>query len=84
MPELNLDREVLGWLIAARTGHGHFADTTIDLDMKKSMSIAGATREGRDCTLFLVRMQYHTELNCLAEQRRDHSRPMKYWEQPRK
>ncbi len=26
MPEMNLNREVLGWLIAARTGHGHFAD----------------------------------------------------------
>ena len=26
MPEMNLSREVLGWLIAARTGHGHFAD----------------------------------------------------------
>ena len=23
---MNLNREVLGWLIAARTGHGHFAD----------------------------------------------------------
>ena len=26
MPEMSLNREVLGWLIAARTGHGHFAD----------------------------------------------------------
>ena len=26
MPEINLNREVLGWLIAAKTGHGHFAD----------------------------------------------------------
>ena len=26
MPEMNLNREVLGWLIAARTGHRHFAD----------------------------------------------------------
>ena len=26
MPELKLSREVLGWLIAARSGHGHFAD----------------------------------------------------------
>ena len=26
MPELKLKREVLGWLIAARSGHGHFAD----------------------------------------------------------
>ena len=26
MPEINLSREVLGWLIAARTRHGHFAD----------------------------------------------------------
>ena len=26
MPELKLRREVLGWLIAARSGHGHFAD----------------------------------------------------------
>ena len=25
-PELGLRREVLGWLIAARSGHGHFAD----------------------------------------------------------
>ncbi len=25
-PELGLKREVLGWLIAARSGHGHFAD----------------------------------------------------------
>ena len=25
-PELSLKREVLGWLIAARSGHGHFAD----------------------------------------------------------
>ena len=26
MPEMALKREVLGWLIAARSGHGHFAD----------------------------------------------------------
>ena len=26
MPEFALQREVLGWLIAARSGHGHFAD----------------------------------------------------------
>ena len=26
MPEMNLSRKVLGWLIAARSGHGHFAD----------------------------------------------------------
>ncbi len=26
MPEMTLKREVLGWLIAARSGHGHFAD----------------------------------------------------------
>ena len=26
MPEMNLNREVLGLLIAARTGHGRFAD----------------------------------------------------------
>ncbi len=26
MPELNIRREVIGWLIAARSGHGHFAD----------------------------------------------------------
>lgn len=26
MPDMNLNREVLGWLIAPRTGHGHFAD----------------------------------------------------------
>ena len=26
MPEMELRREVLGWLIAARSGHGHFAD----------------------------------------------------------
>lgn len=26
MPELKLKRELLGWLIAARSGHGHFAD----------------------------------------------------------
>ncbi len=26
MPELNLNRKVLGWLIIDRTGHGHFAD----------------------------------------------------------
>lgn len=23
---MNLNKEVLGWLIAAETGHGHFAD----------------------------------------------------------
>lgn len=26
MPEINLSRKVLGWLIVARSGHGHFAD----------------------------------------------------------
>ena len=26
IPEMSLKREVLGWLIAARSGHGHFAD----------------------------------------------------------
>lgn len=26
MPEFTLQREVLGWLIAARSGHGHFAN----------------------------------------------------------
>ena len=26
MPKMLLKREVLGWLIAARSGHGHFAD----------------------------------------------------------
>ena len=26
MPEMNLNREVLGWLIAATTGHGHSAE----------------------------------------------------------
>lgn len=26
MPEMNLSRKVLGWLIAARSEHGHFAD----------------------------------------------------------
>ncbi len=26
MPEMNLNREVLGWLIGDRTGHGHSAD----------------------------------------------------------
>ena len=26
MPEMALKREVLGWLIAAKSGHGHFAD----------------------------------------------------------
>ena len=26
MPEMALKREVSGWLIAARSGHGHFAD----------------------------------------------------------
>lgn len=26
MPEMNLSRKVLGWLIAARSGHGHIAD----------------------------------------------------------
>ena len=26
MPELKLKREILGWLIATRSGHGHFAD----------------------------------------------------------
>ena len=26
MPEMALKRETLGWLIAARSGHGHFAD----------------------------------------------------------
>ncbi len=26
IPEMALKREVLGWLIAARSGHGHFAD----------------------------------------------------------
>ncbi len=26
IPEMNLNREVLSCLIAARTGHGHFAD----------------------------------------------------------
>lgn len=26
MPEMALKREVLGWLIATRSGHGHFAD----------------------------------------------------------
>lgn len=26
MPEMNLSRKVLGWLIAARSGYGHFAD----------------------------------------------------------
>ncbi len=26
MPEMNLNKEVLSWLIAARTRHGHFAD----------------------------------------------------------
>ena len=26
MPEMDLNRVVLGWLIAAKTGHGHFAD----------------------------------------------------------
>lgn len=25
MPEMTLKREILGWLIAARSGHGHFA-----------------------------------------------------------
>ena len=35
MPEMNLNREVLGWLIPARTGHGHFADNHDRLGMKK-------------------------------------------------
>ena len=26
MPEMKVSRKVLGWLIAARSGHGHFAD----------------------------------------------------------
>lgn len=26
MPEMNVSRKVLGWLIAARSGYGHFAD----------------------------------------------------------
>ncbi len=26
MPEITLKKEVLGWLIVARSGHGHFAD----------------------------------------------------------
>lgn len=26
MPEINMSRKVLGWLVAARSGHGHFPD----------------------------------------------------------
>lgn len=37
MPEMNLTRKVLGWLIAARSGHGHPADYHDRLDMKKKI-----------------------------------------------
>ena len=57
LPELRLKREVQGWLIAARSGHGH---TTKGLGMKKQTQIAYAGRGGHSFTPLVAQRQEST------------------------
>ena len=36
MPEFDLQREVFGWLIAARSGHGHFVDLRWEIRLRRA------------------------------------------------
>ena len=66
MPEMNLNREVLCWLIATRTGHGHFADYHDRFGHEEVDVHCRCGQKRLDFTLFLARMQDHIEPNCLA------------------
>ena len=64
IPEMVLKKEVLDWLIAAKSGHGHFADYHERFGYKKED--IHADRGDRSLTRLVVQAQEHLNLSCLV------------------
>ncbi len=64
MPEMALKREVLGWLIAARSGHGHFADYHEIFSHNEQVYTLRVVNDSHNFTPFPARRQDRTKRNC--------------------
>ena len=67
MPEVNLSRKVLGWLIAGKSGHGHFADYHERFGHEEEDIRCNVGRDARDFTHF--RAPHRARLFSMADKR---------------
>lgn len=76
LPELGLKREILGWLIAARSGHGHFADYQ-ERFRHVSEEVAAVGKSARNYTHSAVQMHECIGQNYSAERNKEISQQLR-------